>query len=218
METPSPQAGSTSGQASSRSRSSTNIKPTDADVKSLTSYNPFSEEDEHDQFSYTLVTSLFSRMKNSLAAPLASAVAVASSTTNPSNATSSSSGTEPRRPSYSSMPSGISNLTSRTGSSDRPNTLFAAHASAAPPLVSLTPAQSELPTYAAELDGSGSNRPYTNGPDIADYAQFGTSIPGFPIQDDARSIRTSTSHHRPSNSVSKVMRRLRGEGKFFLLA
>lgn len=46
---------------------------------------------------------------------------------------------------------------------------------------------------------------------------FATSIPGFPIQDDARSIRTSTSLHR-SGSVSKVIRRIRGEGAFCLLS
>jgi 1-phosphatidylinositol-3-phosphate 5-kinase len=97
----------------------------------------------------------------------------------------------------------------RTSGSDRPNPLFTAPASAAPPLVSLTPAQSELPTYAAELDPPGSHRPHPVGLDAPEY---GTSIPGFPIPDDARSIKTSTSLHRSSNSVSKVMRRLRGEG------
>ena len=75
--------------------------------------------------------------------------------------------------------------------------------------MSLTPAQSELPTYAAELDSAGSQRPYAGG---LDGPEYGTSIPGFPIPDDARSIKTSTSLHRSSNSVSKVMRRLRGEG------
>jgi hypothetical protein len=44
---------------------------------------------------------------------------------------------------------------------------------------------------------------------------FGTAIPGFPIPDDARSIRTATSLQR-SGSVSKVIRRVRGEGKLFV--
>lgn len=78
--------------------------------------------------------------------------------------------------------------------------------------MSLTPAQSELPTYAAELDSAGSHRPFPGGPDGPEY---GTAIPGFPIPDDARSIKTSTSLHRSSNSVSKVMRRLRGEGGLY---
>ena len=41
---------------------------------------------------------------------------------------------------------------------------------------------------------------------------FGNTIPGFPIQDDARSIKTSTGSLHRSGSVSKVIRRIRGEG------
>ncbi|KDR85635.1 hypothetical protein GALMADRAFT_234626 [Galerina marginata CBS 339.88] len=209
MESPSspPLVDSISGQ-SSRSRSSTKLD----DVTSLTSFNPFSEEDEHDQSSYTLVTSIFSRMKNTLSAPLSSAVGVASSSTTSSYANNApASGSEARRPSYSTAPTNSSNFSSRTAASDRPNPLVAAPSQAAPPIVSLTPAQSELPTYTVEYDHASQRVPYSPGIDVGDNAPFGTSIPGFPIQDDARSIKTTTSLHR-SGSVSKVMRRLRGEG------
>ncbi|KAF8807958.1 hypothetical protein BYT27DRAFT_7190050 [Phlegmacium glaucopus] len=210
MESPtasSPVVESLSGQ-SSRSRSSTKLAD---DVTSLTSFNPFSEEDDNDQSSYTLVTSIFSRMKNTLSAPLSSAVGVTSSTQSSSNITNPSIGvSELRRPSYTTAPLG-SNFSSRTTASERPNPLFAAPSQTAPPLVSLTPAHSEIPSYAAEYDRPISQRSlYSPAVDFGDTVLFG-SIPGFPIQDDARSIKTSTSIHR-SGSVSKVMRRLRGEG------
>jgi 1-phosphatidylinositol-3-phosphate 5-kinase len=44
-----------------------------------------------------------------------------------------------------------------------------------------------------------------------DGGLYGTTIPGFSIPEDARSIRTATSVKR-SASVSKVIRRIRGEG------
>jgi 1-phosphatidylinositol-3-phosphate 5-kinase len=40
---------------------------------------------------------------------------------------------------------------------------------------------------------------------------YGTTIPGFSIPEDTKSIRTSVSVKR-SASVSKVIRRIRGEG------
>jgi 1-phosphatidylinositol-3-phosphate 5-kinase len=180
------------------------------DVASLTSYNPFSEEDENDQSSYTLVTSIFSRMKNTLSAPLSSTVATSSSQTSsiiPNQPIGVSDYS--RRPSYTTAGS---NFSSRTTASDRPNPLIAAPSHTAPPLVSLTPAHSEIPTYSVEYERQMSQKP-SNSPsvDFGDNVLFG-SIPGFPIQDDARSIKTSASIHR-SGSVSKVMRRLRGEGK-----
>ncbi|KAJ7146219.1 hypothetical protein C8R44DRAFT_756873 [Mycena epipterygia] len=213
MESPqisSPVLGTFSTQ-STRSRSSTKL--TTDDLTSLTSFNPFSEEDENDQ---SFVTSIFSRMKNTLSAPLASVAAASSST--PSNATTSANATavtaEPRRPSYTTHQAN-SNLSTRTSASaDRPNSLSALQTAApAPPLVSLTPAQSEVPTYSVEYERSPSRSGMFSAPsyDSQDGGIFGTSIPGFPIQDDARSVKTSTSLHR-SGSVSKVIRRIRGEG------
>jgi len=198
---------------SSRSRSSTKLAD---DVTSLTSFNPFSEEDEHDQSSYTLVTSIFSRMKNTLSAPLSSAVGVPTNTSVSINTNITTVvGTEARRPSYTTAQTGSSTFSSRTNASDRPNPLTAAPAQAAPPLVSLTPAESELPTFTVEYDRSSqihNNRiSYSPAFDVGENVPFGTSIPGFPIQDDARSVKTATSVHR-SGSVSKVIRRLRGEG------
>ena len=43
------------------------------DVTCLTSFNPFSEEDEHDQSPYALVSSLFSKVKSTLSAPRSAA-------------------------------------------------------------------------------------------------------------------------------------------------
>ncbi|KAG0707570.1 kinase-like domain-containing protein [Suillus ampliporus] len=115
------------------------------DVTSLTSFHPFSEEDESDYHSYALVTSLFSRIKNSFAMPLTSATPV-------------------------------------------------------------------VPSFGAELDSSSSRSgQYTPVYETQDGGLFGTAIPGFPVQDDTLSIRTSASLNR-SASVSKVIRRIRLEG------
>ena len=183
------------------------------DVASLTSYNPFSEEDENDQSSYTLVTSIFSRMKNTLSAPLSSAVGTTASTQPSSNFSNQPIGaSDIRRPSYTTAGS---NFSSRITASERPNSLNAAPSHTAPPLVSLTPAHSEIPTYTVEYDRQMSQKASNSSAvDFGDNSLFG-AIPGFPIQDDARSIKTSASIHR-SGSVSKVMRRLRGEGKKLL--
>lgn len=197
---------------SSRSRSSTKLAD---DLTSLTSFNPFSEEDENDQSSYTLVTSIFSRMKNTLSAPLSSAVSAASTSTAIGNQTAVvgvTTASEARRPSYTIQTQ--SNLSSRT--SNAPNSLTAAaHANPAPPLVSLTPAQSEVPTFNLDYERSPSRGGMFYSPvyESSDGGMFGTAIPGFPIQDDARSIKTTTGSLHRSGSVSKVIRRIRGEGK-----
>ena len=194
-------ASPTSTASMPRSRSSTKLAD---DVTSLTSFNPFSEEDENDQSSYALVTSLFSRMKNSLAAPLSNGPVPSNSPNTPA---------EIRRPSHTMQTQ--SSFPSR-GSNEKPNSLKAAtHANPAPPLVSLTPAQSDLPTYHPEYDRSPSRSGMLSSSvyEVPEGGFFSTSIPGFPIQDDARSIKTTGSLHR-SNSVSKVIRRIRGEGKY----
>lgn len=199
------------GSFTSRSRSSTKL----ADDTSLTSFNPFSEEDEHDQSSYTLVTSLFSRVKNSLAAPLSSVAATTNSVPNSSGiATGPSGASEQRRPSYTAAQTQSSFSSKNSTAAERPNSFSNIHtAHPAPPLVSLTPAQSEVPTYSLEYDRSPSRSGLFFSPvyESPDSGVFGTTIPGFPIQDDARSIKTTTSLHR-SGSVSKVIRRIRGEG------
>lgn len=194
----------------SGSRSSTRLGD---DVTSLTSFNPFSEEDENDQSSYTLVTSIFSRMKNSLAAPLSSAAATTSIVSNNGlNMNGTPAGAQDqKRPSLQSQSSGPA----RQSSIDRPNTL-SSHANPAPPLVSLTPAQSEAPTYSVEYERSPSRTGMFYS-ESGDGGLFGTSIPGFPIPDDARSIKTTGSLHR-SGSVSKVIRRIRGEGAYITVS
>ncbi|KII94016.1 hypothetical protein PLICRDRAFT_50006 [Plicaturopsis crispa FD-325 SS-3] len=206
----SPVQGSFSG-PSSTSRSSTKLVD---DVASLTSFNPFSEEDENDQSSYTLVTSLFSRMKNTLAAPLSSAVA--GSTISNANGATNGQVPEPRRPSYTTVQSTQSSSSSKVPHAERPNSLTVVPSNPAPPLVSLTPVVSEAPSFNVEYDRDRS--PSRNGQyyspvyESPDGGMFGTAIPGFPIQDDARSVRTSVSTVNRSASVSKVIRRIRGEG------
>ena len=217
MDSPhvSPVLGTFSSQ-SPRSRSSTKLAD-DLTSPGLTSFNPFSEEDENDQSSYTLVTSIFSRMKNTLSSPLSSAVA-SSNTTNVNGIVNGNVGaSEQRRPSYT-MPLSQSGFSSRTSTAERPNSLVAVHSHPAPPLVSLTPAQSEVPTYNLEYEGSPSRGGtfYSQAHESPEGGIFGTAIPGFPIQDDARSIKTTTSLHR-SGSVSKVIRRIRGEGELAYL-
>ncbi|KAH9949349.1 hypothetical protein B0H21DRAFT_777324 [Amylocystis lapponica] len=172
------------GSSSSRSRSSTKIVD---DVTSLTSFNPFSEEDENDQSSYALVTSLFSKVKSTLAAPLSSAPAPSGSPS-PNTALGVSSA-ELRRPSINH---GTSNQSSKSGS-ERQNPFNVA--------ISIP-----APHWPPSRNGSFYS------PDTPDGGVYGTAIPGFPIQDsDARSIRTTGSIRR-SASVSKVFRRIRGEG------
>ncbi|KAF9270798.1 hypothetical protein L218DRAFT_976461 [Marasmius fiardii PR-910] len=196
----------------SQSRSSTKLAD---DITSLTSFNPFSEEDENDQSSYALVTSLFSRVKNTLSAPLSSAVAVASNNTslNPNTGASNNNAAtsnEPRRPSYTVQTQSSS---SRHSAGERPGSLASMNIpNPAPPLVSLTPVHSEVPTYSAEYERSPSRSGMLFSESSPDGGIFGNSIPGFPIQDDARSIKTSTGSLHRSGSVSKVMRRIRGEG------
>ncbi|KIY69350.1 hypothetical protein CYLTODRAFT_420748 [Cylindrobasidium torrendii FP15055 ss-10] len=188
----------------SRSRSSTKLPE---DVNSITSFN-FLEEDEDDQSSYALVTSLFSRVRNSLSAapspPLPGTLSSVPITAPPVNEGG-------RRPSYTQQ----SSFSSKASGNDRSSSFKLNISNAAPPLVSLTPAQSEVPTYSTDYgDRSPSRAGMFYSPSVesaGDGGMFGTSIPGFPIQDDARSIRTAGSLTR-SGSASKVIRRIRGEG------
>uniref|UniRef100_A0A0W0FRZ1 1-phosphatidylinositol-3-phosphate 5-kinase n=1 Tax=Moniliophthora roreri TaxID=221103 RepID=A0A0W0FRZ1_MONRR len=197
--------------AASRSGGSTKLAD---DVTSLTSFNPFSEEDENDQSSYALVTSLFSRMKNTLSAPLSSAVgAVSNNTANlnaGNNANVASASNEQKRPSHTIQTQ--SSFSSKSSAGERPNSLSTVNIiTPAPPLVSLTPAQPEAPTYNVEYDRSPSRSGMFYS-ESTDGGMFGNAIPGFPIPDDARSIKTSTGSLHRSGSVSKVIRRIRGEG------
>lgn len=191
---------------SSRSRSSSKL----GDATSLTSFNPFSEEDEHDQSSYALVSSLFSKVRNTLSAPLTSAAAPAvAPVPEKSNAVQSTSVVEPRRPSIHYSNSKDSNKSNP----DRPNPLHVNLSNPAPPLVSLTPVTSEVPSY-VDMERTPSQGGSFYAPEVPEGGGYGTYIPGFPIQDsDARSIRTvGSTNLKRSDSVSKVIRRIRGEG------
>ena len=194
--------------ASSASQASN--KPLE-DVASLTSFNPFSEEDEHDQSSYALMTSLISKVKNTFTTPLSSALppstAGASAACPPNSAPA-----ERRRPAASLVQNHASNESSRS-STDRPLSLNVVPSHVAPPLVSLTPVVSEGLSFNIDFDlplprGAFIN---TSVSDSLDGGLYGTTIPGFSIPEDSRSIRTTASIKR-SASVSKVIRRIRGEG------
>jgi 1-phosphatidylinositol-3-phosphate 5-kinase len=81
----------------------------------------------------------------------------------------------------------------------------------------LTPVVSESPSYIPEVEVTSrayahhQKHAHTHSLTDADVA-YGTTIPGFPIPDDVRSVRTVGSLKR-TESVSKIIRRLRGEGK-----
>ena len=157
----------------------------------LTSTNPFAEDDELDQSSYAYVSSLFSKVRNTFAVSQAPKL----------------------QPPAPAVPRTIAETKPRIG--DRKASLAVVSKNPAPPLVSVTPVVSEAPSLQRDIDspvsrtglfGFGSH-------DNALEGSYGTAIPGFPIDMDARSIKTSTSlGHKKSTSVSKVIRRLRGEG------
>lgn len=196
------------------------------DITTLTSFNPFSEEDEHDQSSYALVSSLFSKVRNTLAAPLLINSSTVSTNSNkdgsagkdkdasPAQAnppTSKDRGERetPKAPTPSAAP---------TRPQDRPLPISINSSHPAPPLVFLTPIVSEAPSYQNNEYGPSSRGGlYADGMEGA-YSHsggYGTAIPGFPIADDAKSIRTNGSVPlRRVASVSKVIRRIRGEGEW----
>ncbi|KAI0308083.1 hypothetical protein B0F90DRAFT_1621379 [Multifurca ochricompacta] len=181
------------------------------DVASLTSFNPFSEEDENDQSSYALMSSLFSKVKNTFSTPLSSVpppATIGISSGGISNGTL----VERRRPSTSVVQNHSSNESSRS-STERPSSLTVVPSHLAPPLVSLTPVVSEGLSFNIDFDVSLSRGAFINpsASDNLDSGLYGTTIPGFSIPEDARSIRTAASVKR-SASVSKVIRRIRGEG------
>lgn len=179
------------------------------DVASLTSFNPFSEEDEHDHSSYALMTSLFSRVRNTFTTPLSSSAPPLVSTgawaTVPSNTVLA----ERRR---LSVVQNHFNESSRSAH-ERPPSLAVVPTHLAPPLVSLTPVVSEGLSFNNDIDSPLSRGAaiIPSASDGLDGGLYGTTIPGFSIPEDARSIRTAPSVRR-SASVSKVIRRIRGEG------
>jgi 1-phosphatidylinositol-3-phosphate 5-kinase len=201
---------STSEPSDASSTSQASGRPPE-DVASLTSFNPFSEEDENDQSSYALMTSLFSKVKNTFTTPLSSApppstagaIAAGPPTSSPA---------ERRRPPTSVLQN-HSNESSHS-STERPQSMTAVPSHIAPPLVSLTPVVSEGLSFNIDFDLPLPRGAFTNTPasDSLDGGLYGTTIPGFSIPEDARSIRTTVSVNR-SASVSKVIRRIRGEGK-----
>jgi len=215
MESPLISPGVPHFQAASTSR--TSLQRLD-DAPSLTSFNPFSEEDENDQSSYALVTSLLSRVKNTFVPTLATSSNPAPPNQPPSGGSREGSTSEPQR--RASLHTQNSNVSSRSAP-ERPTTLHRLSSSRpAPPLVSLTPVTSETPSFNLEYDRPSSSRGFFSSSvtENGDAPSYGVAIPGFPIQDsDARSIRTTISVNR-QGSVSKTMRRIRGEGNLFVVS
>ena len=215
MESPLISSGVPHFQAASTSR--TSLQRLD-DATGLTSFNPFSEEDENDQSSYALVTSLLSRVKNTFAPTLAtSSGPVPPNQPSAGNSKEGSTSEPPRR---SSLHTQNFNIPPRPGP-ERHTPLHRLSSSLpAPPLVSLTPVTSEAPSFTLEYDRPSSSKGFFSSSitENGDGPSYGVAIPGFPIQDsDARSIRTAISVNR-QGSVSKTMRRIRGEGTFFVVS
>ncbi|KAG8884991.1 1-phosphatidylinositol-3-phosphate 5-kinase [Tulasnella sp. 331] len=193
------------------------------DATTLTLFgNPFENDEKED----TSWSSLLSKVKNTFSAPVSAAVSTTAVTTPSSSGTSS----PPIR--HTEEPHGAPNASRRSsnsksivsvGTSARivQNKTFALRqTSAAPPLVSLTPVISEQPSFPGDnhSDG-GSMRGASPGPgylggsmEAAENSHYGHFIPGFPINDDAKSIRTTGSGGGRNESASKVIRRLRGQG------
>jgi 1-phosphatidylinositol-3-phosphate 5-kinase len=156
------------------------------------------------------MTSLFSRVKNTFTTPLSSAPPSSTAGTGTAGPPHSAP-VERKRPS-ASVVQHHSNESSRS-STERPPSMTVVPSHAAPPLVSLTPVVSEGLSFNTDLD-----LPLPRGAFLAasvsdnvDGGLYGTTIPGFTIPEDSRSIKTTASIKR-SASVSKVIRRIRGEG------
>ena len=169
--------------------------------------NPFDEE-EADNSSYALVSSLLSKVKNtftSASTQQAQVGAVPSIPVAPLSPSVSNNAPEPAKlPPPKPVHPRVQNVR------ERPTAALAATRRPAPPLISMTPAISELPSYLYESDTPKSKSGELANLSIVDH-EASTSIPGFPIQDDTRSIRTSNSLKR-FGSASKLIRRLRGDG------
>ncbi|KAG8834793.1 1-phosphatidylinositol-3-phosphate 5-kinase, partial [Serendipita sp. 399] len=146
----------------------------------LTSFNPFQEEDELDQSSYAYVSSLFSIVKNTFAAPAS-------------------------KPPSAPAPGPQVAPASQPRIGERKASLQIPHRNLAPPLVSVTPVISEAPSLQRDFESPVSRTGlFGFGTNDSTEGPYGTAIPGFPIADDARSIKTSTSiGHKKSASVSK---------------
>lgn len=192
-----------SSSSSSRSHNSGRLGD---DVTILTTFNPFSEEDENEQSGYAIVTSIFNKAKNTLFSAATSSVQQVVSSVPQAPVTTHEG--QPRRPSLQTSTSGISNKSNN----DRPAPLRVMSANPAPPSLSLTPVTLRELAY-TDLERSNSQNGFSYSPENAD-GSVGIAIPGFPIQDsDARSIRTTASTSLQRSASAKVFRRLRGEGE-----
>ncbi|CAE7226835.1 unnamed protein product [Rhizoctonia solani] len=175
----------------------------------LTTHNPFGDDDPGGQGGYTLVTSIFSKMKNPFAAngPPGTIASGNVSTTPVVAPPANESANKPMNKPISKVTTPTNPPSPSRAPSLKPATksLKPGGSNPAPPLVSFAPIAVEQPRYVAE--GAYASPQTYDGVE----RMYGTSIPGFAIPDDARSVRTVASTRRGA-SVSKAIRRLRGEG------
>lgn len=181
----------------------------------LTTHNPFGDDDPAAQGGYALVTSLLSKVKNTFANGPSATATSSSAPTNAAPSTSDIGTKSVAKPTTKplSKPALIASVPPPVRApSLKPATksLKPGGSNPAPPLVSFAPIAVEQPRYIAE-GAYASPQAYEGG-----EGAYGTSIPGFAIPDDARSVRTTASTRR-GVSVSKVIRRLRGEGERWTL-
>lgn len=193
------------------------------DATTLTTFNPFSDEDEREHSSYALMTSLLSKVKHSLTAPLSSTPPPPQPSPFPAALNSNASTSTVRTTASAGSASGESIVAPRPrrATRDKLHPMLQAAAlkpsGVAPPLVSRTPALSE-PAMNFQDSESVTLRSVAFFGDQDMYGSVGTSIPGFPnIQDDAKSVHTIASLSalnigNKGPSVSKIIRRIRGEG------
>ncbi|CAE6401259.1 unnamed protein product [Rhizoctonia solani] len=175
----------------------------------LTTQNPFGDDDPGGQSGYALVTSIFSKVKNTFAATGPSGTTTSNSVPTTSAATPSTSENtnKPANKPINKVAPPANPPSPARAPSLKPATksLKPGGSNPAPPLVSFAPIAVEQPRYVAE--GAYVSPQTYDGVE----GMYGTSIPGFAIPDDARSVRTVASTKRGA-SVSKAIRRLRGEG------
>ncbi|KZT55422.1 hypothetical protein CALCODRAFT_353571 [Calocera cornea HHB12733] len=221
----------------------------DHDAMSLTTSNPF--EEEQDYSSYQIVSRLMNKVKEAFVPSLGSgSPAMPSSPAQASLPSGSSTMTNLADPrlhvrSPSARPTALTSMppppnpprvtspplsNPSRAKSPTPSTRAAfpiMQANPLPPLVSLTPVTSSVETTnvsATNVPGRilthGHPHPRTIGSPPSTTSLYPIeatmhSIPGFPLADDARtvaSVATNGAGLRRTESVSKVIRRIRGEG------
>src|SRR5258708_6375029 len=177
------------------------------DVHTLTTFgNPFPDEGEEGNSSYAIMSSLLSKVRNTFSVqstPSPSSMNTAQAALPQPELSRNASNPRPTLPRVPSS------------SKDRSINAFANARRPAPPLISMAPVISKIPTYLNDPEPPTSRNSDLRSGSPMEGDAINTGIPGFPIQDDTRSVRTSHSLKR-HGTASKVIRRLRGDGTSIL--